>query len=153
MSNERLTAIESAIGEIRGLRDARDEQIGFLATENAGLRAELGALKNRIEVVAAASSPPTFLSIWGPAAASLGLVATIGGSFLTMTQREQDAKAQIVQSHVDEASRQIDLLRVDMRFLDSQLRVTERDFRGPLAAMRADQIRDQEDLKYLRQKQ
>jgi len=151
MSNERLTVLENALSELRGLREARDEQIGFLATENASLKAEFNALKSRVEVVATASNPPTFLSIWGPAAASLGLVATIGGSFLTMTQREQDAKLQIVQSHVEDSARQIDLARTDLKFLDSQIRITERDFRGRVSATEARQELFQDQLKFMGQ--
>jgi len=138
MSDDRLRALEENVAILRDTVEARsagrDQQLGLLATEGASIKAGISALAGRVELVEIASRPPSFLSVWGPAAASLGLVATIGGSFLTMIQREQDSKLEIVESHIDAASEKIDMLRIDTRFLDAQIRITERDFRGSLAA-------------------
>ena len=90
------------------------------------------AINQRLRVIEDQIKPPSVIAVWGPALATIGLVASVGGAFLAMTQREQDAK---MASH----EYKIEGLRIDSRYMDEQGRVMERDFRGRLSAVEARQ--------------
>lgn len=139
MSNDRISALETAFTDLRATLESksetRDRQIGVLATELAGVKAELAAAINRVERVELTAQPASLLSVWGPVAAGIGLVTTLGGSFLTLTQRAQDARLDSIDSRVATSITQTDLVRADARFLDSQIRLQDHEFRNELSVL------------------
>jgi hypothetical protein len=136
MSDERISALERLI---ESRREDRDKQIGDLAVDIAGNEKELAAISHRIAALEGIK-PPTALSYWGPAAATVGLAITVGGAFLTMMQRESEARELVVASKYQSNLDKIEALRFDMRFLDSELRKQDQDFRGGLSAVEARQL-------------
>lgn len=136
MANDRIGALEGALQDTRQAlesnRERRDSQIGELAVEITSNTSHIEAINQRLRVIEDQIKPPSVIAVWGPALATIGLVASVGGAFLAMTQREQDAK---MASH----EYKIEGLRIDSRYMDEQGRVMERDFRGRLSAVEARQ--------------
>lgn len=135
MANDRIGALEVLV---HSRAEARDKQLGDLAAEISGHSSDLAAIAHRLEVLEGVKQP-TALTFWGPAVATLALVGAVGGAFLTMVQREQEAQYEVVASRYRANVDKIDALRVDMRFLDSQIRIQDRDFRGVLSSVEARQ--------------
>lgn len=135
MPNDRLSALEHLV---ESRREGRDRQVGDLAVDITRNKEGLSALSHRIATLESVKQP-TVLTYWGPAIATLALVGAVGGAFLTMMQREQNAREEVINARYRSNSDKIDALRVDMRFLDSQLRGQDQDFRGALSAVEARQ--------------
>lgn len=136
MSDERISALERLI---ESRREDRDQQVGELAVDIAGNKEGLAAIAHRIAALESVK-PPTALSYWGPAAATVGLAITVGGAFLTMMQREGEAREMVVAARYQSNLDKIEALRFDMRFLDSELRKQDQDFRGAISSVEARQL-------------
>ena len=135
MTNDRLGALEHLV-ETR--REDRDRQLGDIAVDIAGTKESLAALAHRIDTLEGVKQP-TAVSYWGPAVATLAMVGAVGGSFLTMMQREQAASAEVINARIKANTDKLVELRIDARLLDAQLLKQEQDVRPALAAVEARQ--------------
>lgn len=135
MADDRISALEHLV-ETR--REDRDRQLGDIAVDVAENKEGLTAVAHRVSALESIKQP-SVITYWGPAIATLAMVGAIGGAFLTMMQREQEARELVVDARMKANTDKISELRIDARFLDSQLRGQDKDFRGALSAVEARQ--------------
>lgn len=104
MSDERSNALEAAFrdlrDEFRERSQRREDQLGSLATSLVSQKGSIDALNFRIATLEGVK-PLSLLQVLSPSVAVFSLLAVVGGAFLTLMQREQAAKFEVVEARID----------------------------------------------------
>lgn len=151
MANDRLGSLEDSLQTLRATVEARwekrDGQVGDIATEIATLNASVIALEQRLAIAEAASKPATFISIWGPAAATFAIIGTLASGFVTMLQREQAAQDAITVERIAADRRDINYidksliaLGLELRQADKEIWIRADETRRAVAALEAHEL-------------
>lgn len=104
MSDERFSSLEAAFRdlreEFRERSQRREDQLGSLATSLVSQKGGIDALNFRLEKLEGLK-PLSLVQVISPSVAVFGLLTVVGGAFLTLMQREQEAKFDVVDARIE----------------------------------------------------